>query len=130
MGASSYTPAIEKDAAFEALKAAPDCINILSASGRIEFINEHGLLLVEFDSADEVIGRSYLDVWPVDMDALIQQALLGAAQGNHTYVEGLRSTLKGKGRWWDASREISRKDVIESSRCRPLKRNSSMIWPA
>lgn len=84
------------------LDAAPDCIKVLSAAGVIRFINSFGLSLLGASNADQVVGKSYFDLWPVSMHEAIREALAGAIRGQHTRVEGLRSTLTGNWRWWEA----------------------------
>ena len=84
------------------LTAAPDCVKVLSAAGVIRFINAYGLELLGASSADEVVGKSYFDRWPVAMHQAIRDAIDGAIRGHHTQIEGFRSTLKGTWRWWEA----------------------------
>lgn len=103
MDAVSDPPPFERDAALDALKAAPDCIKVLSATGRVLFINDHGLKLLEAASADQIIGKSYPELWPSAMQAPIRKALADAVAGQPTHVEGLRFTLKGRIRWWEVN---------------------------
>ena len=87
--------------ADDVLAAAPDCIKLLSATGQIRYINEQGLRMLEADSLEEVIGQTYVGLWPAPLRHQLREAVRGAASGGHTTVEGLRYTLKHTPRWWE-----------------------------
>jgi len=86
----------------DVLAAAPDCVKVLSAGGIIRFINSFGLGMLGVTSADEVLGKSYVERWPIAMHEGIREALAGAIRGQHTRVEGFRRTFNGTWRWWEA----------------------------
>jgi PAS domain S-box-containing protein len=86
----------------DVLFAAPDCVQVLSATGIIRFINSLGLALLGATSSEEVLGKSYVELWPAAMHQELRQALAEAVAGQHTRIEGLCSTLKGTWRWWEA----------------------------
>ncbi len=84
------------------LVGAPDCVKVLSSTGIIRFVNSFGLTLLGATNAAQVVGKCYVDLWPVAMHEAIREALAGAIRGQHTQVEGLRSTLRGTWAWWEA----------------------------
>jgi hypothetical protein len=60
------------------LAAAPDCVKVLAATGVVRFVKRFGLTLLGANSPDEVVGSSYVDLWPVAMHQAIRDALSGA----------------------------------------------------
>jgi signal transduction histidine kinase len=88
--------------AAAALAAAPDCVKILSETGLIQFVNAYGLILLEADSVEQVLGKPYWGLWPVAMHSAIQSAIQNARGGQVTQIEGFRSTVKGTLRYWEA----------------------------
>ncbi len=83
------------------IDASPDCIKILSPDGRLKYVNERGLKLMDAASLDVVLDSYYPDMWPVDMRARVADAIKNAAGGAVTHVEGFCPTLKGTPRWWE-----------------------------
>jgi PAS domain S-box-containing protein len=81
--------------------AIPDCVNVLSSDGTIEFINARGLQLNEVDSEIDVCGKSFADMWPIEEQAKVRSAILGAANGGITELEGYCPSAKGTPHWWD-----------------------------
>jgi len=85
------------------LKASLDCVRVLSAEGRIEFINSRGLELNQLQSADEIIGLEYAALWPEEERWKIRQAVAQAAEGQTSRVDGFCPTARGEPRWWEVS---------------------------
>ena len=83
------------------LNASPDCFKVLSAEGRVRFVNEQGLALMEADSLEGLRGKVYAELWPAETRQSVIDAINGAAAGEMTRVEGYCPTLKGSPRWWE-----------------------------
>ena len=85
------------------LAASPDCVKLLSGDGVVLFMNERGVVLNELDSAGDVLGLKFADMWPAQEQAKIAQAVAQAAAGQVARVQGFCPTAKGAARWWEAS---------------------------
>jgi PAS domain S-box-containing protein len=83
------------------IAASPDCVNVLSSDGTIEFMNARGLQLNEVDSENDVRGKGFADLWPLDEQAKVRSAIQGAADGRITQCEGYCPSAKGTPHWWD-----------------------------
>ena len=85
------------------LAASPACVKVLSAEGRLEYMNERGVELDQLGSLDDVLGQRFADLWPDEESADIQDAIRREAAGEIARVEGFCPTAKGEPRWWEAS---------------------------
>ncbi|BDL39078.1 PAS domain-containing protein [Methylorubrum sp. GM97] len=85
------------------LAASPDCVKVLSAEGRLEYMNERGLDLIQLGSLQDVLGRELADLWPDSERARIRTAVRTAASGVPSRTEGYCPTAKGEPRWWEVS---------------------------
>lgn len=48
----------------QVLESSPDCVKVLDAQGRIEFINFNGCALMEIDERCPVVGAQWDSMWP------------------------------------------------------------------
>ena len=85
------------------IDASPDCVKVLSAEGVVEFINERGVALNGFGSAEAVLGRELAALWPPAARDAIREAVRGAAAGGIVRVEEQGPTAGGEPRWWELS---------------------------
>ncbi|MFK5600538.1 PAS domain-containing protein [Methylobacterium sp. HMF5984] len=85
------------------LAASPDCVTVLSAEGRLEFMNARGVELNQLDTADDVLGLNFADLWPERERDKIRAAIGKAAGGEIARAEGFCPTARGEPRWWEAS---------------------------
>lgn len=76
------------------LEASADCIKIISADGRIEFMNTPGLRLLELaDTAVE--GRLWWELAPEPMSGAVRDAVARAGLGHTVRFSGLCPTATG-----------------------------------
>jgi PAS domain S-box-containing protein len=102
--AASAQDAIRSEAFVRGILAAsPDCVKVLSADGRLEYMNERGVELNQLGSLHDVLGQGFADLWPEGERAKIRHAIERAASGEIARTEGFCPTAKGKPRWWEAS---------------------------
>ncbi len=93
--------ALRKSDAFlrAIIDAEPECVKIIGADGRLQFMNNAGLALVEAESAEEILGTDLSDLllpeYRQAYTALTGQVLLG---GRGT-LEFEITSLKGTQRW-------------------------------
>ena len=85
------------------IASSPDCIKLLDQEGGLVFMSEGGLRLMELDSADLVLGRSYLDFWSGSDHERAAAALEEARAGRVGRFEGFCATHQGTPKWWDVT---------------------------
>jgi len=83
------------------LSASADCIKIITVDGRIDLLNEPGVEAMDLPSADDVIGRPWVDLWPEEARATVARALAEAASGVPSRFTGYCPTFGGIPKWWD-----------------------------
>jgi diguanylate cyclase (GGDEF)-like protein/PAS domain S-box-containing protein len=83
------------------LEASADCIRIISADGRIEFMNGPGLALTEIGDISAIEGRFWWDFWPEDMRKILQESVSTARSGRTARFSGACPTASGVHKWWD-----------------------------
>lgn len=85
------------------LDQSPDCIKVLSADGRLEFMNRAGQCALEIDDFGTVAGQAWSALWPAESRHLIEEALSRAGLGRPAQFSAFCPTAKGSPRWWDVS---------------------------
>ena len=85
------------------LTASPDCVKVLSAEGRVEFMSARGLELNQIDSAQAILGQDYAGLWPEEERDKLRAAIRQAAAGEPSRIDGYAPTAKGEPRWWEVS---------------------------
>ena len=85
------------------LAASPDCVKVLSAEGRLEYMNERGAEMNQLGSLQDVLGQQFAELWPEAERSKIRDAVRRAAAGEIARTEGFCPTAKGEPRWWEAS---------------------------
>ncbi|WP_169711702.1 sensor histidine kinase [Henriciella litoralis] len=87
----------------EVLYASPDCIKIIDAEGRLEFMNVNGQCAMEVDDFAMIQRQAWHTLWPLESQSLISSSIERAFAGAKTRFEAYCPTLKGSPRWWDIS---------------------------
>ncbi|HVI98517.1 MAG TPA: PAS domain-containing protein [Sphingomonas sp.] len=80
-----------------------DCIKLLDATGRIEFVNRQGAVVMELREPAELVGRLWLDRWPEESRPKIAEALARAQAGEHARFSAARPRPDGSRSWWDVT---------------------------
>lgn len=84
------------------LASSGDCIKVLDLDGRIQFINQGGVRLLEASDADTLKGRVWPELWQGDREkALAWDGVARAQAGETVRFQGGSPTLRGKERYWD-----------------------------
>ncbi len=79
----------------------PDCIKILDLDGRLQFISEGGIHLLEIRDSSRYINMPYESFWKgSDRDAT-RDAIATARQGGVGRFRGYCPTESGTPKWWD-----------------------------
>lgn len=83
------------------LASSADCIKVLDLDGRLEFMSEGGMGVMEVDDFSAIEGKCWPDFWPHDKQAEIRAAIDTAKSGETARFQGFSPTMKGTPRWWD-----------------------------
>ena len=83
------------------LESSPDCIKIIDKNGRIEFMNENGMNLLEINNITEVKERFWWDMWEQDDKPMIKNAVTKALNQEKVHFQASANTAKGTPKWWD-----------------------------
>ncbi len=83
------------------LASSADCIKVLDLDGRLEFMSEGGMCVMEVDDFGAIKGKCWPDFWPDDKKAEIRAAIDIAKAGDTARFQGFSPTMKGTPRWWD-----------------------------
>ena len=93
----------QADAEFmrSVLGSSADCIKVLDLDGRLTFMNEGGLQVMEISDFNLVQGYPWPDFWRGQghLDALA--ALAAAKAGGVGHFQGAADTYIGTPKWWD-----------------------------
>jgi two-component system CheB/CheR fusion protein len=85
------------------LDSVSDCIEVLDAEGRIQFMNRDGLRAMEIDDFDQVRGANWAEEQCGDQIEAAKAAIAVAKAGGVGRFETCAPTLKGKALWWDVA---------------------------
>ncbi|WP_207540949.1 PAS domain-containing protein [Sabulicella rubraurantiaca] len=83
------------------LQASADCIKVLDLGGRLEFMSEGGMCVMEVDDFSAVRGAWWPDFWRGEEHEKAVAALAEAGRGGTGRFQGFATTIKGSPRWWD-----------------------------
>jgi signal transduction histidine kinase len=59
--------------------------------------------VLELCAADDLIGRTWIDLWEHEHHAAARDAVQQARAGQRSAFEGFRRTARGVGKWWEVS---------------------------
>ena len=83
------------------LASSADCIKVLDLDGRLEFMSEGGMCVMEVEDFSSVQGTCWPDFWRGPGHAQAWEAVQVANQGGTGRFQGFATTMKGSPRWWD-----------------------------
>ena len=83
------------------LASSADCIKVLDLAGRLEFMTEGGMGIMEVDDLAAIQGMSWPTVWAGEEHPKALAALEQARHGGIGRFQGFARTMKGSPRWWD-----------------------------
>ena len=62
------------------IEGSPDCVNVLDLDGEVSFMSRNGLSWLGLHNA-EVLGRSFVELWPASVRPEVRSAIAAAASG-------------------------------------------------
>jgi PAS domain S-box-containing protein len=84
------------------IEASQDCIRVISADGRVEYMNARGKVLFEIEDFEgRNRDRYWPDMWPAESRLVVENALRAAMAGRAVSFQAFNPTVKGAPRWWD-----------------------------
>ena len=85
------------------LDQSQDCIQLLSPTSEIEYMNAHGRAALEIDDFESVAGRPWVEFWPEDAHKKVKTSFDKAVRGQRSRFESFCPTTSGHSHWWDVS---------------------------
>lgn len=83
------------------LATSVDCVKLIDIDGRVRFVNDAGLALLEADSFAALLGKPWVEFWPEEARPLVREALDEARRGGIARFTAACPTMKGVLRWWE-----------------------------
>ncbi|WP_242059472.1 MULTISPECIES: ATP-binding protein [Nostoc] len=125
------------------LESSQDCIKVLTLDGRLIYLNQGGLNLLEIDDPASLFNAEWINFWQGEDQENALVALAAASLGNIGQFQGYCPTAKGKPKWWDVivtpirdasgqvvqllsiSRDITKQKFAETEREQLLEREQA-----
>lgn len=94
---------IEKSEQFNRLilENTPDCFKILDKDGRLQYMNAHGVAMMEIDDFQKFKYKYWWELWDKETRLTIKEAVKKANAGQIVQFQAFCKTAKGTGKWWD-----------------------------
>jgi PAS domain S-box-containing protein len=89
------------DVSLATLRDSPDCIKLLNPEGRITFMSDNGLCALDIARAEDIVGRTWCEMWPEDQRDALQRAFEMSLEGKVTMYHGQCPTAAGALKDWD-----------------------------
>ncbi|GAB1541468.1 hypothetical protein NUACC21_41390 [Scytonema sp. NUACC21] len=84
------------------LESSNDCIKVLDIDGRLLYVNQAGLCLMDYDNFESVRNAKWTAFWEGDNRAKVEEAIAAATKaGGVGRFQGFCLTPKGRPKWWD-----------------------------
>lgn len=77
----------------------PECVKIIGADGRLQFMNASGLMMLEADSAEQVLGKKLIDMLVPEYRRSFRDLVRNVLAGNKGILEFEIIGFKGHRRW-------------------------------
>ena len=85
----------------ELFNSSADCIKILDLQGRLGQLNPGGIVALELDQPEQLLGKVWWEIWPDEGRALAHSAFDTAKGGQVSKFNAFCPTAQGTPRWWD-----------------------------
>ena len=94
---------LEESEAFSrtVLENSPDCVKLIDAEGRIQFMNSNGLCILEIDDFNAIKNKPWTELWGAENRHLVSESIFKAFSGETVHFQAFCPTFKGTPRWWD-----------------------------
>ena len=83
------------------LESSPDCVKILDAEGRLQYMNENGMCLMEIEDFSAVRNEYWWELWDEKSKAVVRESVEKSLRGETAQFQAFGATAKGTPKWWD-----------------------------
>lgn len=80
-----------------------DCIKLIDAEGRLQFMNCNGMQAMEIDDFSGLVGCGWRELWPERSQAVVSESINAALTGQVSRFEAFCPTAKGTPKWWEVT---------------------------
>ena len=87
----------------EILENSSDCVKVLDATGKLQYMNAAGLNLMEVGDPASIIGMDWSELWPERARKSVREAIRLALNGAPGRFQEHCPTASGNERWWDVA---------------------------
>ncbi|MCA1868515.1 PAS domain-containing protein [Agrobacterium genomosp. 3] len=85
------------------LSSSTDCIKVLDLDGRLTFMSEGGMNVMEVSDFNAIVGCPWPDFWQGQGNKEAIAALAAARSGEARSFIGKADTMRGTTKWWDVA---------------------------
>ena len=79
----------------------PDCVKLLNKEGRITFMNNNGMCLMEVDDFKNIENKFWWQIWADKNQDIVINSIKKAVEGEKIQFQAFQETAKGTPKWWD-----------------------------
>lgn len=83
------------------LASSNDCIKVLDLDGKLSFMSEGGMRVMEVSDFNAIQGCPWPDFWQNQGNTDARAAIAAAQEGRAARFQGVAETLLGTRKWWD-----------------------------
>ncbi|PRZ21239.1 PAS domain S-box protein [Flavobacterium granuli] len=83
------------------LESSPDCLKVIDAEGRIQYMNLNGFCLMEIDDFTKFKNKEWWTLWGKDNELLVKSSVEKALLGETVEFTAFCPTAKGNPKWWN-----------------------------
>lgn len=83
------------------LASSNDCIKVLDLDGKLSFMSEGGMRVMEVSDFNAIRGCPWPDFWQDQGNTDARSAIAAAQEGRAARFQGVAETLLGTRKWWD-----------------------------
>ena len=83
------------------IESSPDCVKIIDTKGKIIYMNENGVSILEGESKEFFIDRAWESIWGKKESIKVRDAIEKASKGQTANFQAPALTAKGTLKWWD-----------------------------
>lgn len=83
------------------IESSPDCVKIIDTKGKISYMNENGVSILEGDTKEFFVDRVWETMWGEKESKMVRNAVEKALKGQTVNFQASALTAKGTLKWWD-----------------------------
>jgi len=83
------------------LESSPDCLQVLTMEGRVEYMNRCAMRQLDVDDFSTVQNKYWWTLWGRENETMIKESVQKALAGETAKFTAQATTAKGTSKWWD-----------------------------